>query len=105
LLAPSHAIPLPEVDSETAKAILMKSFLQPELLGETTIITTTLLQQLTFLPLAITQAAAYINANGIGLTDYVKLFQEQEHDVVELLSEDFEDEARYTETQNPVATT
>ncbi|KAL3705406.1 hypothetical protein TMatcc_009078 [Talaromyces marneffei ATCC 18224] len=104
-LAPSHVIPLHEVDEETAKEILMQSLLRPELLSETTIKITALLRQLTFLPLAITQAAAYINANGIELSDYIELLQEQEHDVIELLSEDFEDEGRYAETQNPVATT
>jgi tetratricopeptide (TPR) repeat protein len=64
-----------------------------------------LLEQLTFLPLAIVQAAAYINKNTIELSDYVLLLREQEQDVVELLSEDFEDEGRYEDMKNPVATT
>ncbi|KAL4947624.1 putative kinesin light chain [Aspergillus filifer] len=46
---------------------------------------------LTFLPLAISQAAAYINCNDI----------EQESDVIELLSEDFGDDGRYQDIQNP----
>ncbi|KAH8689661.1 violaceus kinesin [Talaromyces proteolyticus] len=103
-LAPSHIISLPEIDEPTAKELLKKSLFRSDLLNEPTI-TTTLLQQLTFLPLAITQAAAYINANDIGIADYVGILQEQEHDIIELLSEDFEDEGRYVETQNPVATT
>ncbi|KAL2859770.1 purine and uridine phosphorylase [Aspergillus lucknowensis] len=64
-----------------------------------------LLEQLVFLPLAITQAAAYINSNDIELSDYSVLLQEQESDVVELLSEDFGDDGRYKDIQNPVATT
>ncbi|EPE04996.1 kinesin light chain 1 [Ophiostoma piceae UAMH 11346] len=63
------------------------------------------LAQLTYLPLAIVQAAAYINQNGIDLADYLSLLDAQEEDVIDLLSEDFEDERRYLETKNPVATT
>jgi tetratricopeptide (TPR) repeat protein len=64
-----------------------------------------LLTRLTFLPLAITQAAAYITENDIKISKYVELLEEQESLVIELLSEDFEDEGRYETTQNPVATT
>ncbi|KAL2822076.1 hypothetical protein BJX63DRAFT_417851 [Aspergillus granulosus] len=64
-----------------------------------------LLEQLMFLPLAITQAAAYINSNDIELSDYTALLQDQEPEVIELLSESFEDQGRYKETLNPVATT
>ncbi|KAI9764071.1 MAG: hypothetical protein M1840_008875 [Geoglossum simile] len=64
-----------------------------------------LLQQLTLLPLAIIQAAAYINENGITLSNYLSLLEEQEQDVIELLSEDFEDEGRYQDVKNPIATT
>ncbi|PLB46624.1 violaceus kinesin [Aspergillus steynii IBT 23096] len=64
-----------------------------------------LLEQLACLPLAISQAAAYINENDIGISDYLELLEAQESDVIELLSEEFEDEGRYTDTQNPIATT
>ncbi|KAL1889913.1 hypothetical protein Sste5346_008640 [Sporothrix stenoceras] len=64
-----------------------------------------LLAQLTYLPLAIVQAVAYINANGIGLGDYLSLLDAQEEDVIDLLSEDFEDERRYLDVKNAVATT
>jgi hypothetical protein len=62
-----------------------------------------LLDQLTFLPLAIVQAAAYINENGITLSDYLSLLVEQEEDVIDLLSEEFEDDWRYRNVKNPVA--
>ncbi|CAK7237594.1 hypothetical protein SBRCBS47491_010034 [Sporothrix bragantina] len=51
-----------------------------------------LLARLTYLPLAIVQAAAYINENKIGLGDYLLLLESQEEDVVDLLGEDFEDD-------------
>jgi tetratricopeptide (TPR) repeat protein len=64
-----------------------------------------LLGQLTYLPLAIVQAAAYINENGIALAEYLLLLEDQEEDVIDLLSENFEDDGRYCNVKNPVATT
>jgi tetratricopeptide (TPR) repeat protein len=55
--------------------------------------------------LAIAQASAYIIENGISLSAYLALLQEQEQDAVELLSEDFRDPGRYKDIQNPVITT
>jgi nucleoside phosphorylase len=54
-----------------------------------------LLRQLSCLPLAITQAASYINETEISVTTYLSLLQSQENMTVELLSQDFEDEWRY----------
>ncbi|KAL4862504.1 hypothetical protein BDV12DRAFT_190383 [Aspergillus spectabilis] len=67
--------------------------------------TTKLLEQLGFLPLAISQAAAYINEYNICLSDYLSLLGEQESSAIEMLSEEFEDDARYAEIQNPVTAT
>ncbi|KAB8240063.1 purine and uridine phosphorylase [Aspergillus flavus] len=103
-LVSSHVITISEPDTETALKILQNSLVEKTLLNDhdTAI---TLLEQLAFFPLAITQAAAYINENSIGLSDYMILLQDQEPDVIELLSEDFGDEWRYKDTQNPVALT
>ncbi|KAL4971971.1 hypothetical protein BDW66DRAFT_163260 [Aspergillus desertorum] len=60
---------------------------------------------LVFLPLPIIQAAAYTNSNDLWVSDYNTLLQEQEPDVTDLLNEDFGDDGRYQESQNPVATT
>jgi hypothetical protein len=51
------------------------------------------------------QAAACINENSIALGDYLSLLKEQEESVIELLSEEFEDDWRYQSVKNPVATT
>lgn len=64
-----------------------------------------LLSQLVYLPLAIGQAAAYINANGIDFKHYLSIMGAQEQDMIDLLSEDFEEINRYRDTKNPVATT
>ncbi|KAL3430340.1 putative kinesin light chain [Aspergillus tetrazonus] len=68
-------------------------------------VTRILLEQLAFLPLAISQAAAYINKNSISLARYMSLLGEHEESTIELLAEEFEDDGCYAEIQNPVATT
>src|SRR5882762_5514351 len=67
--------------------------------------TTQLLCQLSCLPLAIIQAASYMNQTGISVATYLSLLERQENEIVELLSQDFEDEWRYAESKNPVAVT
>ncbi|PYH66039.1 purine and uridine phosphorylase [Aspergillus vadensis CBS 113365] len=103
-LASSHVITVTEPNTETSVEILENSLIEKTLLNDR-ITALSLLEQLAFLPLAITQAAAYINENSIGLSDYLQLLQDQEPHVVELLSEEFEDEMRYKDIQNPVALT
>jgi hypothetical protein len=55
--------------------------------------------------LAIVQAAAYINKNDIKLSRYLSLLGKQDAAVIDLLSEQFEDDHRYSNVKNPVATT
>jgi tetratricopeptide (TPR) repeat protein len=64
-----------------------------------------LLQQLTYLPLAIVQVASYIDKNSISLAEYLSLLADQEEEVIDLLSEHFEDDSRYRDVKNPVAIT
>ncbi|KAF5014512.1 hypothetical protein F66182_14468, partial [Fusarium sp. NRRL 66182] len=103
-LASSDVIQIRELDEKTGVEFLEKSLIQKSLLSDSHLVLA-LLEQLTFLPLAIAQAAAYMNENSINISDYLLLLQEQETDVVELLSEDFGDDGRYTDIQNPVAIT
>ncbi|RYP58955.1 hypothetical protein DL770_010316 [Monosporascus sp. CRB-9-2] len=103
-LAGRNVVEMSEMDEAGSKQLLEKYLVNQDLLrskGDAT----ALLARLTYLPLAIVQAAVYINANGIGLGDYLSLLEEQEEDVIDLLSEDFEDEGRYRDVKNPVATT
>ncbi|KAL6235048.1 hypothetical protein BDW75DRAFT_149584 [Aspergillus navahoensis] len=103
-LVSSCLVPIGELDEKTGIELLEKSLFRKDLLDDypTTI---ALLEQLTFLPLAISQATAYINAKGITVSDYLMLLKEQEAVVVELLSKDFGDNGRYKDVQNPVAKT
>ncbi|KAL2817370.1 hypothetical protein BJX63DRAFT_419631 [Aspergillus granulosus] len=103
-LASPFVVDVSEPDAETGVKILEKALLRNDLLKNNNE-TIALLEQLMFLPLAITQAAAYINSNDIELSDYTALLKEQESDIIALLSEDFGDDGRYHEIQNPVATT
>jgi nucleoside phosphorylase/tetratricopeptide (TPR) repeat protein len=103
-LTSSSIIPIPDVDEDTALKILERSLVDKGLLQDHPT-AVAILEKLSFLPLAITQASAYINKNGLDLSTYSALLQEQEPEVVELLSEDFKDEGRYKDLQNPVITT
>jgi hypothetical protein len=103
-LASPELITLDEMNEEATINMLSILLVQKDLLGDREAIMT-VLQQLTFLPLAVTQAAAYINKTVINLTDYVSLLKDQEENAIELLSKDFEDEWRYAEVANPVALT
>ncbi|PGG99111.1 hypothetical protein AJ79_08675, partial [Helicocarpus griseus UAMH5409] len=104
-LAGHTVISIPEFDEETGMKFLEKTLIQKDLLNDNDA-ANTLLTRLAFLPLAITQAVAYINRNRIEqLSDYIQLLEEQESEIVELLSENFQDKWRYKDIQNPVATT
>ena len=64
-----------------------------------------LLKELSYLPLAITQAAAFINENGDSLGEYLNLLRTSDADVSELLSEEIYDMRRDEETANSVIRT
>ncbi|KAK1238238.1 hypothetical protein MKX08_002817 [Trichoderma sp. CBMAI-0020] len=101
--ASRNVVEISELDESGAKQLLQK-YLSEDLLNDQQHMKA-LLDELCNLPLAITQAAAYINANGVDLATYLSLLDDQEDVVVDLLSENFEDEGRYRDLKNPVATT
>ncbi|OQE36867.1 hypothetical protein PENCOP_c011G04056 [Penicillium coprophilum] len=103
-LATTNIIRIPEMDEQKATHVLQNSLVDKEVLHDTES-TRKLLSRLTFLPLAIVQAASFINENGTTLAGYVELLDGQEQSAIDLLSEDFEDKGRYRSIRNPVATT
>ncbi|GFF89026.1 TPR-like protein [Aspergillus lentulus] len=103
-LASLNVISIPKMDPKSTKEILEKLLLGKDLLQDDCA-TTALLKGLSFLPLAISQAAACINKNRISLSGYLSLLGAQERSTIEILSEEFEDDGRYAEIQNPVAIT
>ncbi|RDW63598.1 hypothetical protein BP6252_11143 [Coleophoma cylindrospora] len=104
-LAQHNVIEVPEMNEEMATQLLQKSLIDTDLIKNNKADATALLERLTYLPLAIVQAVAYINENGITFADYLVLLADQEEEVIDLLSEEFEDEWRYRELKNPVAIT
>ncbi|RYO37403.1 hypothetical protein AA0113_g11375 [Alternaria arborescens] len=50
-----------------------------------------LLDELAFLPLAIAQAAAYLNINRTTITKYLRLLKHTEQDTISLISKEFRD--------------
>jgi hypothetical protein len=103
-LAQQNVIEVPEMDEHMAMQLLQKCLVNQDLVNSKQD-TKALLAQLTYLPLAIVQAAAFINENGIALADYLSLLADQEEEVINLLSEEFKDDWRYRNAKNPVATT
>jgi tetratricopeptide (TPR) repeat protein len=103
-LASPNVVEIPKMEEGEASQLLQKRLTKPELVSKHQD-TKSLLAELTYLPLAIVQAAAYINENEIELADYLMLLKEQEEDIIDLLSEEFEDTGRYRDVKNPVATT
>ncbi|KAF2194001.1 HET-domain-containing protein, partial [Zopfia rhizophila CBS 207.26] len=103
-LAHWNMVEVPEMKKEVAKELLQKYLLNLELTKYPQD-TEALLAELTYLPLAIVQATAYINENRITLADYLYLLADQEEGVIDLLSEEFADDGRYHNVKNPVATT
>jgi hypothetical protein len=103
-LAHQNIVEVPKMDEDVATQLLQKCLVNP-VLANSGSDTKALLKELTYLPLAIIQAAAYINENGIAFADYLSLLADQEKEVINLLSEEFEDDWRYRNIKNPVATT
>ena len=99
-----EGINISQMDDKMATDLLRASLIDKDLMNDHRA-TTQLLHHLSCLPLAIIQAASYINETEISITTYVSLLQRQESVMVELLSQDFEDEWRYAETNNLVAVT
>jgi tetratricopeptide (TPR) repeat protein len=63
-----------------------------------------LLEMLTYLPLAVVQAAAFMNSNNVSVTSYILLFQQAGANA-ELFHEPFVDPGRYEELDSTIAKT
>jgi hypothetical protein len=96
-------VELGAMDRQDAAAFLIRSLTRKDLRNDAT--TTELLDELTCLPLAIAQAAAYLNKNHMSVAKYIQLLQSTEQDIVALMSKEFRDNTRYKGTANAVATT
>jgi hypothetical protein len=98
------AIELGAMDRQDAVAFFTRSLTRKDLLCNDAMITE-LLDELTCLPLAIAQAAAYLNKNRMSVAKYMQLLRSTEQDMVALMSREFRDDTRYKRSANAVATT
>ncbi|RTE82224.1 hypothetical protein BHE90_003211 [Fusarium euwallaceae] len=95
---------LGEMEPEEALKFLEKSITSKVLLANHFLVSE-LLEELTYLPLAIAQAAAYLNRNKVTITRYLELLRGTEKEMTSLLSREFPDRTRYSGSKNAVATT
>ena len=102
--ASDNVIHVSALDEDTALELLRHSLIDRSILQNKKL-ALDLLALLTYLPLAITQAAAYINQNNMAVTEYISLLNSQEEEIIDVLSEEFEDEGRYRDLKNPIALT
>ncbi|KAH7184118.1 hypothetical protein DER44DRAFT_904760, partial [Fusarium oxysporum] len=102
--AQCDTIDIKHMDQEEATSLLKKSLVQKQLLqDETSVIE--LLTYLSFLPLAITQAAAYLNQTRAPIRTYLGLLRNAEDNDTKVLEREFRDNTRYRGSQNAVGTT
>jgi len=103
-LTRGDVIELEAMNRQDAADFLAKSLIRKDLLRDSAT-KDRLLDELTCLPLAIAQAAAYLNRNRMSVAKYLQLLWSTEQDIVALMSREFRDDTRYKESANAVATT
>ncbi|UZP46649.1 hypothetical protein NXS19_014461 [Fusarium pseudograminearum] len=92
------------MDQEEAINLFERSLVQKHLLKDK-VATGELLLYLIFLPLAITQAAAYLNRNKAPIRTYLGFLRDAENQDMRILDKEFRDNTRYLGSQNAVGTT
>ncbi|KAF4339541.1 kinesin light chain [Fusarium beomiforme] len=103
-VANGNIFKLSEMDHGDARALLKGSLTQKDQVQDT-VCSDELLRQLSFLPLAISQASAYMKINQVSIKEYLQLLQNTNQDLVELLSLGLRDSTHYDASQGAVATT
>lgn len=101
--AGKDVIELQNMNPEEATAFVEKVIEKDLLCNQAA--TAQLLEELNWLPLAITQATAYMNRTNISTSRYLDLMHGTENDRISLMSREFRDGTRYPGLQNAVATT
>jgi tetratricopeptide (TPR) repeat protein len=102
-LTPNHVLELEDMTQDEAKQLLARRITEEAILNDSTAVDR-LLSILMYLPLAIVQAAAFINNNATSVSEYVSLFENPGAEI-ELFSEQFEDPSRYREMESTIAKT
>ncbi|KAF6788721.1 phosphorylase superfamily protein, partial [Colletotrichum musicola] len=104
-VADDAPIDLLAMEKDEAETLLGKSIHRKQLLQDHDTVAK-LLDFLTYLPLAITQASAYLNRNtSLSITRYLELLQGTEDTLIRTMSREFRDSTRYSNSSNAIATT
>jgi tetratricopeptide (TPR) repeat protein len=103
-LSMNNIVNVEKLGLATASALFMKISTRKDLVYDETVIDE-LLQELDCLPLAITQAAAYVNCNAISVEGYLSLLRSTEQDLIFIMSKEMRDGTRYKQAANAVAKT
>lgn len=90
--------------SQSEATNMLQQGLNPHQMGDAQSLES-LLEFLTNLPLAIKQASAYMTKTGIAISQYLEYCRSSDEHLINLLSKNFDDRARYDTSQNPIATT
>ena len=102
-LTQSNVLELNDPSKAEAKQLLARRLRKQALLDEEVALDE-LLETLSYLPLAIVQAAAFINNNDISISEYMSLFRRTGSEI-ELFNEHFEDPSRYREMDSTISKT
>ncbi|KAF2436355.1 HET-domain-containing protein, partial [Tothia fuscella] len=102
-LTQNSVLELKDMSKAEAGELLARRVSKNELLSDDQSVDR-LLQLLAYLPLAIVQAAAFINSNDTSVSEYILLFRNTGTSA-ELFGEQFEDPSRYREMESTIAKT
>ncbi|KAK4160531.1 hypothetical protein QBC43DRAFT_113210 [Cladorrhinum sp. PSN259] len=100
----SDVVDLEQMDPPEANQFFENSLVQKNMTRDEAA-TAALLKELAYHPLAIAQAAAYINVKQVPVAEYVERLHSAPQNAIHLISKEFRDRTRYPESQNAVATT
>ncbi|KAF2472437.1 purine and uridine phosphorylase, partial [Lindgomyces ingoldianus] len=103
-VAGSNVVEVEKMETQEAINLLNKSLIRNSLPKNDTLMID-LLTELDYLPLAITQAAAYINTNKSSILEYLQLLKNTDQDAIATLSREFYDNTRYKHSANAIVKT
>jgi tetratricopeptide (TPR) repeat protein len=104
ILTPGNTIRLQKMAEKTAEQILQNLLTNSSLANEREEVRL-LLEELSYLPLAITQAAAYIKHNEMSISDYLELISEQKEKIMAPNDRKYGQQLQHYNADNPVAMT
>ncbi|KAI1174481.1 hypothetical protein F4777DRAFT_553758 [Nemania sp. FL0916] len=102
--ARNDVIEIPEMTPTEATSFFQKSLIDKSLLDDQSL-RDELFKELTCLPLAIAQAAAYLNQTQLSVKKYLERLRRTEQSLVNIMSREFYNDAGYPKSRNAVATT